>query len=186
MDELLGTSAITIIFIFQEYEDLDEIIARFIQPIAVQARDVINHRYYRETEGGIKQKLEEILLNEKRKNPSRIPYFFSASQTYPGKFMLGYMPRNKPRVEYISVCPEGFRYRGRVHGNINGLLRWFKEHFRDPVPGRCFSFQPPPPPECPNRLSDSCSFLRVTRAAVWSVVWQSVEKCPGGISVRCS
>lgn len=103
-----------------------------------QARELINHRYYRETEGGIKQKLEEILVAEKRKNPSRIPYFFSASQAYPGKFMLGYMPRNKARVEYITICPEGFRYRGRVHATVNGLLRWFKEHFRDPIPGSSF------------------------------------------------
>ena len=103
--------------------------------MASQAREIINHRYYRETEGGIKQKLEEILIAEKRKNPSRIPYFFSASQVYSGKFMLGYMPRNRPRVEYVTVCPEGFRYRGRVHATVNGLLRWFKEHFRDPIPG---------------------------------------------------
>ena len=103
--------------------------------MASQAREIVNHRYYRETEGGLKQKLEEILLTEKRKNPSRIPYFFSASQVYAGKFMLGYMPRNKPRVEYVTVCPEGFRYRGRVHATVNGLLRWFKEHFRDPIPG---------------------------------------------------
>lgn len=119
----------------EEFEDLDEIIARYIQPMASQAREIVNHRYYRETEGGLKQKLEEILLTEKRKNPSRIPYFFSASQVYAGKFMLGYMPRNKPRVEYVTVCPEGFRYRGRVHATVNGLLRWFKEHFRDPIPG---------------------------------------------------
>jgi len=45
------------------------------------------------------------------------------------------MPRNKPRVEYISIIPDGFRYRGRVHGAVNNLLKWFKEHFRDPVPG---------------------------------------------------
>ena len=45
------------------------------------------------------------------------------------------MPRNKPRVEYVSITPDGFRYRGRVHGNVNNLLKWFKEHFRDAVPG---------------------------------------------------
>lgn len=130
-------------FLFKEYEDLDEIIARYIQSMVSHAREVINHRYYKETEG-LKQKLEEILVTEKRKNPSRIPYFFSASQTYPGKFMLGYMPRNRPRVEYVTVCPEGFRYRGRVHGTVNGLLRWFKEHFRDPIPGLIFHVLKPP------------------------------------------
>ena len=45
------------------------------------------------------------------------------------------MPRNKPRVEYVSITPDGFRYRGRVHANTANLLKWFKEHFRDPVSG---------------------------------------------------
>ena len=48
---------------------------------------------------------------------------------------IGYMPRNKPTVEYVTVTADGFRYRGRVHANTFNLLKWFKEHFRDPVPG---------------------------------------------------
>lgn len=118
----------------EEYEDLDEIMARHISPMASHAREILTHKYYRETDG-TRAKLEEVLMQEKRKTPGRIPYFFSCSKQYAGKFMLGYMPRNKPRVEYVSITPDGFRYRGRVHGNINNLLKWFKEHFRDPVPG---------------------------------------------------
>ena len=45
------------------------------------------------------------------------------------------MPRNKPRIEFVTVTPDGFRYRGRIHANTNNLLKWFKEHFRDPIPG---------------------------------------------------
>ena len=100
------------------------------------AREILNHKNYRAVDG-VKAKLEEILQVEKRKAPQRIPYLMSTTKEFPGKFFLGYLPRVKPRIEYISVTPEGFRYRGRVHATLNGLFRWFKEHFRDPIPGRC-------------------------------------------------
>lgn len=45
------------------------------------------------------------------------------------------MPRNKATIEYTTITSDGFRYRGRIHANTNNLLKWFKEHFRDPVPG---------------------------------------------------
>ncbi|EDO33602.1 predicted protein [Nematostella vectensis] len=119
----------------EEFEDLDEIIARHIQPMAALAREILNHKYYRAADGGSKAKLEELLVLEKKKAPQRIPYFLSASKEFPGKFLLGYLPRVKPRVEFVSICPEGFRYRGRVHGTLNALFKWFKEHFRDQIPG---------------------------------------------------
>lgn len=62
--------------------------ARHIAPLSGQAREIISHKYYKETDG-TKAKLEEILVLEKRKSPNRIPYFFSCSKQYPGKFMLG-------------------------------------------------------------------------------------------------
>jgi transcription elongation factor SPT6 len=65
----------------------------------------------------------------------RIPYYFSASKKYPGKFLLSYMPRNKPRHEMFSVTPDGIKYRQQIHGSLNSMIRWFKEHFRDPIPG---------------------------------------------------
>ena len=99
------------------------------------AREILNHKNYRAVDG-VKAKLEEILQVEKRKAPQRIPYLMSTTKEFPGKFFLGYLPRVKPRIEYISVTPDGFRYRGRVHATLNGLFRWFKEHFRDPIPGR--------------------------------------------------
>ena len=72
----------------KEYEDLDEIMARHIAPLAAQAREILSHKYYKESDG-TKAKLEEILVIEKRKTPTRIPYFFSCSKQYAGKFMLG-------------------------------------------------------------------------------------------------
>lgn len=119
---------------FQTYEDLDEIIARFVQPMASFAKDLISHKSYRTANGGNIDELKRLLIEEKASNPKRIPYFFSASKQLPGKFCLGYQPGSKPRVEYLTVTPDGFRYRNRVHGSVNSLIKWFKEHYADPVP----------------------------------------------------
>ncbi|XP_069767322.1 transcription elongation factor SPT6 isoform X2 [Narcine bancroftii] len=119
----------------EEFEDLDEITARYVQPMASFARDLLYHKYYQDCNGGDRKKMEEMLSKSKREKPSFIPYFISASKELPGKFLLGYQPRAKPRVEFVTVTPEGYRYRGQVFPTVNGLFRWFKDHFQDPVPG---------------------------------------------------
>jgi len=72
----------------------------------------------------------------------RIPYYLSFSRQYPGKFLLSYLPRKSPRHELVTVTPEGIRYRSRTFPTLASMVRWFKEHFRDPIPGhspRCMS-----------------------------------------------
>jgi transcription elongation factor SPT6 len=92
-----------------EFEDLDEIIARHITPMAGFARDILGFKYFRDFDGGKRDKAEQYLLEERDKNKNKIHYFVSASKEYPGKFLLSYMPRTHPRHEFISVTPEGFR-----------------------------------------------------------------------------
>uniref|UniRef100_A0A674C8N9 SPT6 homolog, histone chaperone and transcription elongation factor n=1 Tax=Salmo trutta TaxID=8032 RepID=A0A674C8N9_SALTR len=99
----------------EEFEDLDEITARYVQPMAAFARDLLGHN--------------------KKEKPTFIPYYVSACRELPGKFLLGYQPRTKPRVEFVTVTPEGFRYRGQIFPTVNGLFRWFKDHFQEPVAG---------------------------------------------------
>ena len=64
----------------EEFEDLDEIIARHVNPMAAHARDLLSFRYYRDTEGGLKDKAEEILKEEKKKNPTKIHYIVSVAK----------------------------------------------------------------------------------------------------------
>ncbi|KAJ4440072.1 hypothetical protein ANN_08204, partial [Periplaneta americana] len=118
----------------EEFEDLDEIIARYVNPMAAHARDLLSFKYYRDTEG-LKDKAEEVLKEEKKKNASKIHYVLSASKSFPGKFMLSYLPRTRCRHEYITVTPEGFRFRQQMFDSVGSLFRWFKDHFRDPIPG---------------------------------------------------
>jgi len=91
----------------EEFEDLDEIIARHINPMASHARDLLNFKYYSDSQGGKREVAEEKLRLEKRAHPGKIHYFIAASKELPGKFMLSYMPRGKARHEYVTVLLMG-------------------------------------------------------------------------------
>lgn len=119
----------------EEFEDLDEIIARHVNPMAAYVRDMFAFKYLKDTEGGLKDKAEEFLKEEKKKNPAKIHYIVSVSKNYPGKFLLSYLPRARCKHEYISITPNGFRFRGQFFESVNSLFKWFKEHFSDPIPG---------------------------------------------------
>ena len=70
----------------EEFEDLDEIIARHINPMSSNGRDILSFKYFRaDTDSGNKTKCEALILADKKANPSKIHYFFSASKTLPGK-----------------------------------------------------------------------------------------------------
>ncbi|RVE50918.1 hypothetical protein evm_004485 [Chilo suppressalis] len=116
-----------------EFEDLDEIIARYVTPMAGHARDLISYKYYKPL-GGMRDKAEEVLKEEKAKNPNKIHYVISAAKNHPGRFLLSYLPRSRCTHEYVSVTPDGYKFRQRMFDSLGGLLKWFKEHFRDPPP----------------------------------------------------
>ena len=111
----------------EEFEDLDKIIARHINPTASHSRDILSFKYFRtDKDGGSKTKCEAMRVSEKRANPAKIQYFFSASKELSGKFMLTYMPRDKVRHEFVTVTPDGFRFRRQNFESLLGLMKWFK------------------------------------------------------------
>ena len=83
-----------------------------------------------------------IELGQKYMFVFRIPYFISATKQYPGKFLLAYMPRTKPRNEYVTITPDGYKYRQKKFHSLNSMMRYFKEHFRDPIAGTPHSRTP--------------------------------------------
>jgi transcription elongation factor SPT6 len=79
----------------------------------------------------------------------------------PGKFMLSYQPRLKARHEYITVTPEGFRYRKQVFESLNSLLKWFKEHHRDPIPSTPGALSVPNTARTPGGFSLASKYFEV-------------------------
>ncbi|KAH8387846.1 hypothetical protein KR093_009870 [Drosophila rubida] len=119
----------------EEFEDLDEIIARHINPMAVAARELLQYKYYKPNTApeNVNERdfMEQLLREEKQRDPKKIHYFFSASKSMPGKFLLSYLPKTRVRHEYVTVMPEGYRFRGQIFDSVSSLLRWFKEHWLD-------------------------------------------------------
>ncbi|KAG7162673.1 Transcription elongation factor SPT6-like [Homarus americanus] len=119
----------------EEFEDLDEIIARYVSPMASNVRQILEYKYFKESIMGNKEKAAEFLKEEKKKNPKTIPYIFSPRKDLPGKFLLSYLPRVKVIHEFVTITPEGFKFRQRMqYPNLAGLLKWFKQNFRRAVP----------------------------------------------------
>ncbi|EDW66387.1 transcription elongation factor SPT6 [Drosophila virilis] len=123
----------------EEFEDLDEIIARHINPMALAARELLQYKYYKPNTApaNVNERdfMEQLLRDEKARDPKKIHYFFTASKSMPGKFLLSYLPKTKVRHEYVTVMPEGYRFRGQIFDTVSSLLRWFKEHWLDPTAG---------------------------------------------------
>lgn len=114
----------------EPYEDLDEIIARYIQPMASYARELLNYKYCIKLQDGLKETeiMQEELFSAKRAS-SCFPYRFCPSRAFPGKFLLGYMPKDKPKIEYLTVTPMGYRFRKIYFKNLASLIKWFKENW---------------------------------------------------------
>ena len=111
-----------LIHYFQVFEDLDEIIANYIEPMASNARDLLNHKNFVET-GGCRDSMEALIKKAKKENAQRIPYYVTAcgkaakNPAIEGKFMLSFWPSTKQKIrhEFITATPNGFRYRQIVH-----------------------------------------------------------------------
>lgn len=115
-----------------EFEDLDEILARYVSPVAMNVRQILEYKYYKESVQGNKEKATEYLRREKEKNPKAIPYIFSPVKNLPGKFLLSYLPRVKVINEHLTVLHDGFKFREKQHfSSLAALLKWFKMNFRN-------------------------------------------------------
>ena len=115
----------------QSYDDLDEIIAMYIEPRAELVKDIMNYRKYKDVnEDGA----EAEMIAEKGANEKSIPYMISASHEYPGRFVLTYCTRvGDAKREYVMVMQEGYKFRGNIFPKIEDLVGWFKRHYKDVV-----------------------------------------------------
>ncbi|CAI5985380.1 unnamed protein product [Closterium sp. NIES-64] len=120
----------------ESYEDLDEVMARYIEPLAARMRDMAAYRKFRL---GSKGDMDALVRTDKEREPARIPYYLSLSHDHPGAFMLTYIRSasvsGRPVHEYITVSPEGFRFRKHTFPTPDRLVKYFQAHFNDPVEG---------------------------------------------------
>ena len=115
----------------EAYESLQEIVERYIVPVAALTKEAITHHKFKDITGHGIDYLEVMLKAEKKAAPSSIPYYFTITQHYPQFLVLCYLPRERIVKEFIKVKPKGLFFHESYHPNINFLISWFKRHYGD-------------------------------------------------------
>ncbi|XP_047942962.1 transcription elongation factor SPT6 homolog [Salvia hispanica] len=90
------------------FEDLDEVMDRYVDPLVAHLKSMLNYRKFRR---GTKTEVDELLRIEKAENPMRIVYCFGIFHEHPGTFILTYIRSSNPHHEYIDLYPKGFKFR---------------------------------------------------------------------------
>ena len=68
------------------------------------------------------QSVEKVLMEEKLKNPNKIPYVITCCLSFPGKFILFYMIKNRCIYEYIKTNPNGVVFREKNFLSFNHIV----------------------------------------------------------------
>jgi len=88
------------------FEDMDEINARFIQPMLPYLRDLTAHKNFRY---GSAQDIHAMLLAEKQQNRNKIPYalHFAHTKERAGAFQFSFMPNQSVKSSSFTITPDG-------------------------------------------------------------------------------
>jgi transcription elongation factor SPT6 len=114
----------------ESFENLQEIVERYIIPCNRSLREVIQHQKFMKCK--VLDELQKSLEQEKAEDTAKIPYKFTIVETYPQYVVLGYIPRNSMIKELIKVKARGFFFHHQYFSNLNELINWFKKEFRSP------------------------------------------------------
>ncbi|RLN50203.1 hypothetical protein BBJ29_000482 [Phytophthora kernoviae] len=117
----------TLIVKEENYENIDELIARFVDPMNSLVDDVVRYKYYK---SGQKEIVEEDLIKQKKEHPSRIPYALHVYNKFPGCFSITYVARETPRSCHLEVKSGGFRFFGRIESSILPTLSQALQFFK--------------------------------------------------------
>ncbi|KAG2242872.1 hypothetical protein Bca52824_095280 [Brassica carinata] len=112
------------------FEDLDEVMDRYVDPLVSHLKTMLNYRKFRK---GTKAEVDELLRIEKSENPARIVYCFGISHEHPGTFILSYIRSTNPHHEYVGLYPKGFKFRKRMFESIDKLVAYFQRHIDEPL-----------------------------------------------------
>ncbi|CAM0913303.1 unnamed protein product [Alopecurus aequalis] len=115
----------------ENFEDLDEVVARYVDPLVDHLQSMLSYRKFRK---GLKSEVDDMLRAEKAEKPLIIVYSFGISHEHPGTFILSYIRGTNPHHEYVGLYPKGFRFRKREFDSVDRLVAYFQKHIDRPPP----------------------------------------------------
>lgn len=111
----------------ETYENIDELIARFVDPMNSLVDDVVRYKYYKKAQ---LEEVQEDLIKQKKEHPSRIPYAIHVYNKFPGCFSITFIARETPHSCHVEVKPGGFRFFGRIESSILPTLSQALQFFK--------------------------------------------------------
>ena len=120
----------------EEYEDLDEVMARHVEPIVSHVKHMLKHRKFMR---GTKDEIDAALQQQLARNPSVRPYALGVCHNNRSLalFSISFIMSASGRVhhEYVQVIPSGYYYRKMEFPSVDRMLAYFKVNCSKPPPG---------------------------------------------------
>ena len=90
-----------------EFEDLDELIIGYLEPVAENDKKILGHEKFSDESV---EKIKTILKDDKKIQIKSTPYLFGFNPQVPGTYLLLWLPgQNSVREEPVRCTPMGFR-----------------------------------------------------------------------------
>lgn len=115
----------------ERFEDLDEIVHRFLEPMASYAVDLSNHKSFRlGSDDMIEGMLRDQLQEEKR-----APYHVSPANDRVGTYVFSYIGNHQVHRERIVLTQDGFLFKTKTFTDPNKLINYIKYYIAKKVRG---------------------------------------------------
>lgn len=112
------------------YESLDEIIERYIKSCNNLVAQIREHKKFMDESI---EYVKETLLDEKKNDPSLIPYYISFTGEAAQYLILSYIPKHYDiKHEYVKIKPDALLFHDRKFPSIKFLIAWFKNKLKTP------------------------------------------------------
>ncbi|GLI70134.1 hypothetical protein VaNZ11_014942 [Volvox africanus] len=110
-----------------QYEDLDQVVAEFVEPLTQNCMTVTSHRKYIDLALAV---VEERVRQEKQANPKVHPYYLTIQKG--STFHIVFCVNQSVHKESFHATPKGFYFRSRTYSDIEHVLAVFKKQPVDP------------------------------------------------------
>jgi transcription elongation factor SPT6 len=108
-----------------KFEDLDEIVERYIRPVMANYNLILN---YEKIRFGTKQEMENQLREDMEEEPNKIPYLLWQSNKSPARIHFLCLPGSKTVHSCdINVGPNGFWFEDKEYRKVSLLIRACKK-----------------------------------------------------------
>lgn len=113
----------------EQYEDIDELVARFVEPMVEHIRVVTWHHKFH---AGDRISVDQHLKQERqRQGPQSSVYCLALDSMHVWHFYIGFIVGSNPHHEYFRVVPKGFIFRDRLYPSVDHVIGAFKKDPRN-------------------------------------------------------